>query len=199
MDAFTQLLEPYLSPIASPLTDALALSGLEKIRENLVPACTHGAGDVEVRAGMAYASMLSGVVLANAGLGIVHGLASPLGGYFPIPHGVVCGTLVASATESNIAALRRKGATAALEKYAKVGALFGGKGGAAGPGAGTDYYCDLLVERLREWTEILALPRLGGYGIREADLPRIADKAGNRNNPVELSRDEICALLARRL
>jgi alcohol dehydrogenase len=95
MDAFTQLLEPYLSPIASPLTDALALSGLEKIRDCLIPACTDRGGDVQVRAGMAFASMLSGVVLANAGLGIVHGLASPIGGFFPVPHGVVCGTLVA--------------------------------------------------------------------------------------------------------
>jgi len=83
MDAFTQLLEPYLSPIASPLTDALALSGLEKIRDCLIPACTDRGGEIPVRAGMAYASMLSGLVLANAGLGIVHGLASPIGGFFP--------------------------------------------------------------------------------------------------------------------
>ena len=99
MDAFTQLLEAYLSPLASPLTDALAISGLEEIADCLVAACTDGQNKIAIRSGMAYASMLSGIVLANAGLGIVHGLASPIGGFFPMPHGVVCGTLVASATE----------------------------------------------------------------------------------------------------
>ena len=106
MDAFTQLLEPYLSPAASPVTDSLALGAMERVRDNLAAACGEGAGDVEVRAGMAYAAMISGIALANAGLGIVHGLASPIGGFFPVPHGVVCGTLVAPATEANIRALR---------------------------------------------------------------------------------------------
>ncbi|MDB5104181.1 MAG: alcohol dehydrogenase [Fibrobacteres bacterium] len=201
MDAFTQLLEPYLSPIASPLTDALAFSGLERIRDNLVPACTDRGGDLEVRAGMAYASMLSGVALANAGLGIVHGLASPIGGFFPIPHGVVCGTLVASATESNIAALRKRGGDiqaggnpGALAKYAKVGILFGGAAG-----KGEAWNCDYLVETLRAWTAILELPRLGAYGIRASDLDRIVEGASNRHNPVKLDRRELGELLSRRL
>jgi alcohol dehydrogenase len=199
MDAFTQLLEPYLSPIASPLTDALALSGLERIRDHLIPACTGRGGEIPVRAGMAYASMLSGVVLANAGLGIVHGLASPIGGFFPVPHGVVCGTLLASATETNIDALRnqeRKGGDggASLSKYAKVGVLFGGDAA-----KGDAWNCDFLVERMRAWTGILKLPRLGAYGITAADFGRIADKTSNRHNPVKLDREEIGALLARRL
>ena len=207
MDAFTQLLEPYLSPIASPLTDALALSGLERIRDNLIPACTHGGADLDVRAGMAYASMLSGVVLANAGLGIVHGLASPIGGFFPIPHGVVCGTLVASAMEANIAALRKAGNMPAaggtgaagspqtgLAKYAKVGVLFGGAAE-----KGEAWNCDYLVAKLKEWTAILDLPRLGAYGITAADLDRIVDKTSNRHNPVKLDRQELRELLSRRL
>jgi alcohol dehydrogenase len=202
MDAFTQLLEPYLSPIASPLTDALAFSGLERIRDHLIPACTHGGGDIRVRAGMAYASMLSGVVLANAGLGIVHGLASPIGGFFPIPHGVVCGTLVASATESNIAALRKRGGKPAgsggnpsgLAKYAKVGILFGGAADKS-----EAWNCDFLVEKLREWTATLAIARLGAYGITSADFDRIADKTSNRHNPVKLEREELGELLSRRL
>jgi alcohol dehydrogenase len=233
MDAFTQLLEPYLSPASNPAVDALAWSGLERIAANLLPACGDGAGDVEVRAGMAYASMMSGIALANAGLGIVHGLASPLGGWFPIPHGVVCGTLVAGATAANIAALRRlrengpsgeggeagtgrladaaarARAEAGLAKYARVGALLDGADGAAaragfgpaGPADAreTDRACDRLVDRLREWTEALGLPPLGAFGIREADLDRVAAAAGNRNNPVALDRGEIRAILAGRL
>lgn len=195
MDAFTQLLEPFLSPIASPLTDAIAFSGLERIRDNLIPACTDRGADLNVRAGMAYASMLSGIALANAGLGIVHGLASPIGGFFPIPHGVVCGTLVASATESNIAALRKRGNNPlALAKFAKVGVLFGGSGE-----KGEAWNCDHLVATLRAWTETLKLPRLGAYGITAGDIHRIAEKTSNRHNPVQLDRDELGELLSRRL
>lgn len=195
MDAFTQLLEPYLSPIASPLTDALALDGLEKIRDCLIPACTSLGGEISVRAGMAYASMLSGIVLANAGLGIVHGLASPIGGFFHVPHGVVCGSLVASATQSNIFALRQRGQEKIfLSKYAKVGVLFGGD-----PVKGDAYNCDFLIATLQDWTETLRLPRLSSYGIIESDFIRIAEKTSNRHNPIPLTRSEILALLARRL
>lgn len=217
MDAFTQLLEPYLSPSASPVTDALVLGALERVRENLLKACGDGAGDVDVRGGMAYASMVSGIALANAGLGIVHGLASPLGGFFPVPHGVVCGTLVASATAANIKALRqvlagrRKGPaeapanprdagagamdpSLALAKYARVGRLFGGR-----DDRDDAWNADHLVAELALWTEALKLPRLGAFGVTEADLDRVAEKAGNRNNPVRLDRGEIRALVAERL
>jgi alcohol dehydrogenase len=195
MDALTQLLEPYLSPIAFPLSDALAWSGLESAAANLVPAATDRGGDVTVRAGMAYASLMSGAALANAGLGIVHGLASPIGGFFPIPHGVVCGTLVAEATEANLAALRRERANpGALAKYAKVGVLFGGD-----PAKGEAWNCDHLVERLRALTEILRLPRLSAYGIGERDLDRIVAKASNRKNPVALDPEAIRGVVARRL
>ena len=108
LDALTQLLEPYLSPTASPLTDAIAFSGLQHIIPNLLPACGEGAGDVAVREAMAYGSLCSGIALANAGLGIVHGLASPIGGYFPIPHGVVCGTLMAAALRANWQAMQSR-------------------------------------------------------------------------------------------
>ena len=197
MDAFTQLLEPYLSPAASPVTDSLALGAMERVRDNLAAACGEGAGDVEVRAGMAYAAMISGIALANAGLGIVHGLASPIGGFFPVPHGVVCGTLVAPATEANIRALRAAAGGlrgVSLSKYARVGRLFGGR-----DDRDDAWNCDFLVDRLKELTEALGLPRLGHYGLKAADLDRIAGLTGNRNNPVKLTRDEIGALLASRL
>ncbi len=127
MDAFTQLLEAYVSPIASPLSDALAWSGLECVARSLLPVCGEGAEDLAAREDMAYAALMSGIVLANAGLGIVHGLASPIGGRFAIPHGVVCGTLMAAATAANIARLEAEYGEAhpALKKYARVGALLG--------------------------------------------------------------------------
>ncbi|MGK7873502.1 MAG: iron-containing alcohol dehydrogenase [Xenococcaceae cyanobacterium] len=195
MDAFTQLLEPYLSPGASPLTDAIAWSGMEAIEDNLLAACGEGANNIAVREKMAYASLMSGIALANAGLGIVHGLASPLGGFFPIPHGVVCGTLMAAAVRANWQALRvRNPDSPAVDKMARLGELLDGK-----PGRSKEYYCDALVNILEEWTEILDLPRLGEYGIQKQDMDKILAKTSNRNNPIELTCEEIQALVEQRL
>lgn len=92
MDAFTQLLESYLSTTANSLTDAWAYDGLIKISQSLLKAY-HTGDDLDARTDVALAAYLSGVTLANAGLGVVHGFASAVGGYFPIAHGVICSTL----------------------------------------------------------------------------------------------------------
>ena len=106
MDALTQLMESYTSLRSNPMTNALAVSGLRAARDGLLSWYDNAAADPEIteaaRTKMAYASMLSGITLAQVGLGSVHGLASPLGAFYPIPHGVVCGTLVAEATRVNI-------------------------------------------------------------------------------------------------
>ena len=195
MDAFTQLLEPYLSPTASPFTDAIAWSGLEAIADNLLLACGEGANDSTVREGMAYASLCSGITLANAGLGIVHGLASPIGGFFPIPHGVICGTLMAAAVRTNWQALKaRQPNSPAIAKMARLGQRL-----SLETGKSTDYYGEALVAILSEWTEQLNLPRLGAYGVRASDLDKILDQTQNRNNPIDLTRDEITDLVKSRL
>ena len=72
------------------------------MRDGLIPLFTSNGSDSDARERMAYASLISGINLAQTGLGSVHGLASPLGAFYPVPHGVVCGTLVATATEVNI-------------------------------------------------------------------------------------------------
>ena len=195
MDAFTQLLEPYLSPGAAPVTEALAWSGFEAIKDNLLSACGDGSRDVSVREGMAYASLMSGIALANDGLGILHGLASPIGGYFPIPHGVVCATLLAASVRANIKALRaRDPASTAIGKLARIGQLLGDTGGRAAA-----YDCDALVATMDAWTEQLKVPKLSDFGVTEADVDKILDRAANRNNPVQLTRDEIRAMLMERI
>ena len=198
MDAFTQLLESYVSTRASPLTDALAYSGISFLADSLIPVCTTEGESIEKRAAMAYAALVSGMTLANAGLGVVHGLASPIGGLFSIPHGVVCGTLVGAETRVNIEKLRTQGqgGHTALTKYAKIGALLSGK---AFREEETHPCCDLLIERIDGWIETLAIPRLGRYGIRASDLDTIARNAGNKNNPVALSPEEIKDLVSMRL
>jgi alcohol dehydrogenase len=199
MDAFTQLLESYLSLRANPVTDALAWSGLEAFHRGFFAAWRGGPGEEarQGRAAMAYAALLSGVTLAQVGLGSVHGLAQPLGSLFPIPHGVACGTTVAAATAANMRALRaRPSGGDALARYAAVGRLLTGE---ALPEAEA---CDALVATLEQWSERLALPRLGHYGITAADLPRIVAASRNnsmKTNPIALTDDEVASIVLARL
>ena len=195
LDAFTQLLEPFLSPTASPLTDALALSGIEKLAKYFLPACGSEANNPSVREGMAYASLCSGICLANAGLGIVHGLASPVGGLFPIPHGVVCGTLMATANKMTLAAIRaREPENPALTKMSRVGQILSTE-----TGKSENYYADFLIQTLEEWTEQLVIPKLSDYGVKTRDLETIVGQTSNRNNPIKLTHEEILAILSGRL
>ena len=200
MDALTQLLESYVSINASPVTDALAWSGMEAFAKGFM-AFWQGDEAAEAAAGRActaYAALISGITLAQAGLGSVHGLASPLGAFFPVPHGVVCGTLVAEATSINIRALSSRAPDdPALEKYAKVGALLAGRPFDA-PAAARD----ALVDRLRNWLEMLGVPRLSEYGVTSADTDRVvANSRGGsmKTNPLVLTDDEIAELVERRI
>lgn len=200
MDAFTQLLESFVSIKANPFTHALCWSGIEAFAQGFFAAYA-GGDSAAARAGrtrMAYAALLSGICLAQTGLGSVHGLASPLGARCPIPHGVCCGTLVAEATRINLRALReRLPISPALGKYTRVGSLLaGGKGS-----ANTDP-ADRLVDLLDDWTSRLRLPPLSAFGLVENDFPGvIADSRGSsmKTNPVILSDGEIEELLRARL
>jgi alcohol dehydrogenase class IV len=198
MDAFTQLLESYVSSRANAFTDALAWSGMAAASGALLDWYENGASATDAQAAMAYAALLSGITLAQVGLGSVHGLASPLGAFFPIPHGVVCGTLVAAATEINLHALQqRQPASPALFKYAQVGRLLA-----------ADYALDdqaahnALLRILSDWTARMQLPRLAHFGVTSADFQRIVlNSRGSsmKTNPVELSDAEIESILRMRL
>jgi len=186
MDAFTQLLEAFVSTRANPLTDALARSGLQAASAALLPL--HTCQSAEARTQMAYASLVSGICLAQTGLGSVHGLAAPLGAFFPIPHGVACGTLLAAATHVNIEALRaRDPQGAALAKYDEVRRLLGAAD---------------LPAMLAGWIERLGLPRLSHWRVAATDFPRIVANARGssmKTNPVELTDAEIGRILEERL
>ncbi|MDX1798460.1 MAG: iron-containing alcohol dehydrogenase [Candidatus Lokiarchaeia archaeon] len=199
MDAFTQLLEAYVSSKATPITDALAFSGMKYIGENIIHACSDKASNVDVRASMAYGSLMSGIALVNAGLGIIHGIASPIGGYFNIPHGVVCGTLLAEATKANIDVLQKQGLEGdlGLKKYAKIGALLMGK--ECVEEIMILEYCLDLIEILQKWTKVLKIDALGKYGIDENYVSKIVSNAGLKNNPVKLSKETIQNIILNRL
>jgi len=158
----------------------------------------HREQSAAAREKMAYAALLSGICLAQTGLGSVHGLAAPLGAFFPIPHGVACGTLVATATEVNIAALKeRLPDSPALPKYAEVGRRFAMQKGLNGDEARA-----FLVATLRQWEAALDLPRLSHYRLASADFSRVvAHSRGSsmKTNPVELTDAEINRILEERL
>lgn len=195
MDAFTQLLESYLSTNANPITDALSLEAMRILIKALPASIRHG-DDLGAREGMSYASMISGITLANAGLGLVHGFASSIGGFFDIPHGVVCGTLMSEVNRMTVDKLRRTPASAtALKKYDKVAGLFTDFAEIKGE----DNRIDAFMKRLGEWTEEFELPLLGHYGITKKDIPKIVEASGNKYNPAHLNEDEMGQVLSARL
>ena len=196
MDALTQLLESYVSLRANPLTDALALRGLALVRDGLLPL--HASReDADARSAMALASLLSGITLAQVGLGSVHGLAAPLGAFFPIPHGAACGTLVGAATAVNIEAMRsREPDNPALGRYAEAAQVLCGRSFERREDA-----WEALVSLLDDWSARLGLPTLDAWGVTEADFPHIvANSRGSsmKTNPIVLTDAEIAEILARR-
>jgi alcohol dehydrogenase class IV len=190
MDAFTQLLESYLSTAANPITDALAYEGLQHITQNLQNSYNNGA-NIEARTGMALASYLSGITLANAGLGVVHGFAGVIGGFFSIAHGVICSSLMAAANRVTVRQLRfNPNGNQALVKYARVGKLFSGQ-----PNKSDDYYIDALLETIERFAIDLKIPKLRACGVTPGDFDKIVKASDNKNNPVALSKEEMLEVL----
>lgn len=193
MDAFTQLMEAYVSTRSNPLTDALALSGMEAVRDGLLTLYENPA-DSTAQTQMAYASLLSGICLAQTGLGSVHGIVAPLGAFHPIGHGVGCGMLVTEATRMNIDLLEaREPDNPALEKYTTIGKLFRGRQHVDAVGARV-----FVVHTLESWSRKLHLPRLRDFGVAEADIPRlVANSRGSsmKTNPIVLTDAEIATLI----
>ncbi|MHA1148388.1 MAG: iron-containing alcohol dehydrogenase [Promethearchaeota archaeon] len=199
MDALTQLIESYNSTSACPMTDALAYSGINYMKDEIIPACGEKASNLKVRTEMAYGSLISGICLANAGLGIVHGLASPIGGFFNIPHGVVCGTLISEAIKMNVKHLKTLGDKGLpyLRKYAEIGAIFAGKNHV--PDEKIAKFYTILMDSLDILTEKLQIERLGKYGITSKDLDKIVDNTDLKNNPAKLTKEDIKYILMKRL
>jgi len=186
MDAFTQLLESYVSTNANPMTDALAVDGIRKIRDGLETAVKHG-DHLESRELMSYASMISGVTLANAGLGTVHGFASSIGGFFNVPHGLVCARMMKPVNDLTLEKLRKESPKdQGLFKYARIGKLF-----SSDKNRKDEAYIDILLEVIDKYTEQFNLPKFSQYGIKKSDFPKIVKATGNKYNPVTLDSAEL--------
>lgn len=201
LDALTQLLEAYTSQRATPFTDALARDGLAAARDGLLAwhADPDGPDAPAARSKMAYAALLSGVCLANAGLGAVHGFASPLGAQLPIPHGMACGAVLWQTMRANITALTdRAPDSPALAKYAEAGRILADLPSNIRDGAARVQ----LIDTLHDMVRALGVPGLSTFAMTAAHIPLIvADSPGSsmRTNPIALSDEELTAILEQAL
>lgn len=194
LDAFTQLLESYISTTSIAFTDALALNGMNYITKALNTAYKY-ENNLNARTNMAYGAYLSGITLANAGLGTIHGYASSLGGSYNIPHGVICGTMLGIVNRKNIEKLVEcNGNGSILKKYADVGKLF-----LPEKNKPDEYYILSLADCIDEWIDELNIPMLGEYGVNPIEAIEIAAITGNKNNPVYFSKDELAEMLLKRI
>jgi alcohol dehydrogenase class IV len=194
MDCFTQLVESYLSTNSINYTDALAIEGLKAVKSSLSKSVSDGS-DLEARTGMSFAALTSGICLANAGLGVVHGFASSIGGFLNIPHGIICGTLMPSANAVSVRKLREidsKGV--ALSKYVTLGKLF-----LSEKGRPDHFYIDGFLSYLSDLADEIRLPRLGKYGLETKDIEDICAATENKYNPVKLGRDDMMEILYSRI
>jgi len=190
LDALTQLIEPYVSVRANPITDAFCAEGIRRVARSLERAWRDGR-DREARTDMALASLLGGLALANAGLGAVHGFAAGIGGMFDAPHGAVCAALLPHVMECNIRALRaRAPSSEALSRYEGVARLLTGRNDAT-PEDG--------VAWTRELVRRLEIPGLRAYGVRAEHAPLLVEAAARassmKGNPLVLSPEELRQIL----
>jgi alcohol dehydrogenase class IV len=191
LDALTQLIEPYVSSRANPLVDAICVEGIRRVAGALRRAY-HDGMDRDARRDMAVASLFGGLALANAGLGVVHGIASPLGGQWKAPHGALCAAVLPDGMAANVTALHARASQhPALERYTTVARLVTGR---------SDARLDDGIDWVRALCAELKIPGLRAWGIGEPDLPGLVDKAGGASsmqaNPIPLTGEELMAVLS---
>jgi alcohol dehydrogenase class IV len=194
LDAFTQLLESFVSHQANPLTDGICREGLQRAADSLERVYRDGR-DVTARSDMCLASLFGGLALANAKLGAVHGFAGPLGGMYNAPHGALCAALLPFVMEANINALgARASESPALGRYDEVARLITGspKGRAAD---GIAWVKKLCLH--------LQVQPLAAFSIEKKYFADIVDKARQassmKGNPIELTQGELLEILQKAL
>jgi alcohol dehydrogenase class IV len=190
LDALTQLIEPYVSWRANPLTDGLCREGIVRAARSVRVAFSDGKNK-SAREDMSVASLFGGFALANAGLGAVHGFAGPIGGMFPAPHGAVCAALLPHVMATNLRALQQRASGGeTLQRYEDVARLLTGK-----PHASADDGVNWVAELVRG----LKIPPLGSYGLKPEQVSDVVAKATNASsmkaNPITLTAEELAETL----
>lgn len=194
LDALTQVIEPFLSNAANPITDGFCREGIARAARSLRKAFVDG-GDTAAREDMAMASLLGGLALANAKLGAVHGFAGTLGGLFEAPHGAICAALLPHAMSVNVAALRtRDPANPVLARHDEVARILTGRTGATAADG---------VDWIRKLCADLGVVGLARYGLRPEHVATVIAKAAGassmKGNPILLNPGEMADILTRAL
>jgi alcohol dehydrogenase class IV len=194
LDALTQLIEPYVSHVANPLTDGICLEGLKRAVRSLGRAYEDGE-DIAAREDMAVASLFGGLALANAKLGAVHGFAGPLGGMIGAPHGVICARLLPGVIGANIGALmERDPENAALGRYDRIAQIMVGSDSAKAVDA---------IEWIEGLCGELYVPSLADFGLKDDIVGAVVEKAGRsssmKGNPIVLTDEELTQILVESL
>lgn len=194
LDALTQVIEPFVSHMASPLTDAICREGIRRGARALRRVYENGA-DLAAREDMAITSLFGGLALANAKLGAVHGFAGPMGGMFHAPHGAICGCLLPHVMAANVRVLQgRESGNIALQRYDEVAQILIGTPGAAAHDG---------VSWVRALCATLDVPPLSAHGVSVSDFPSIIEKASRsssmKGNPVKLTDEEMEQILRQAL
>ena len=190
LDALTQLIEAYVSNKANPMTDGICREGLKRAARSLRKAYENGS-DPSAREDMALVSLFSGLALANAKLGAIHGFAGPLGGMIFAPHGVICARFLPFVCQANVQALHnREPDSPALARYDQVAHILTGKVSAQAADG---------VEWIQNLCKALTVPPLAQFGLKEQDFPTVVAKAQKsssmKGNPISLTDDELMEIL----
>ncbi len=193
MDALAQLIEAFVSPRSHPMTDALCWAGIRRAAGAL-PAAWKDGSDLSAREAMSLAAMLSGIGLANSGLGAVHGLAGPLGGLLGAPHGALCARLLPEVLENNLKRLREAEEKESVKRFTELAVALTGNPRARAEDA---------IERTRGLVSRFGIPPLARHGLKEEDIDGVAGAAlgssSLKGNPVRLDQDELAAIIKKAL
>jgi alcohol dehydrogenase len=187
-DALTHAIESYLAPGSQVITEALALSAVRMIMNNL-PTFVANSRDVAAAGQMLLASCMASLAFANTGLGLTHSLAHPVGAYCHITHGLACALYLPAVMEFNV--------PACAEKLASIA-------GAAGTdvcGLSPEKAAAEAVRKVRDLFAKVSLPRtFSETGIDFKLQPKMVDDAfemvPTKNNPRPADKDQIAALFA---
>jgi alcohol dehydrogenase len=223
LDAISQLIESYTSTKADVSIDSLALEALSGASESLLPLALGQSNDISLREKMSYAALVSGITLSHSGLGAVHGIAGPLGGLFPVPHGVACGKLLFPVMTFVVKKIIDEKNLVAQKRFADIGKIFAGNAGqenifyretqisktqcieicksnnpAASGGYNNEDYtrgCKQFLGVLDKWTRTLKLPQLSRFGMTASHMEKTISLADSKNSPAILSKEEMKIIL----
>ncbi len=190
MDAFVQVIEPYVCNTPNPMVDMFCRDAIPRAAANLMIAFQDGS-NIKARENMAWVSLMGGLSLANAKLGAVHGFAGPIGGMFHAPHGAICACLLPAVMRVNIENLKKvEPENPSLKRYREIAVWL-----ANDLKAEVDdgiYFIENLCNKLK-------VPRLHEIGIKENDFNLIIEKSKNsssmKGNPVQLPDEELTRIL----